>query len=151
LEISIKNDQNDLEINSKSVVEVVKNVLALENAQCDLVTIHFVNKQRISDLHQDFFNDPTSTDCITFPMDAANSAFPCILGEVFVCPLVAKEYILENHLKDPCIYKEVTLYVVHGILHLLGYLDDHENIAQMREKEAIHMENLVKKSSRIHP
>lgn len=151
MEVLIVDEQDDLKIDGNSVVEVVKNALKLEKAQCDFVTIHFVNKNYISKLHQVFFNDPSPTDCITLPVDEANSPSPCVLGEVFVCPLVAKEYISENPQEDSCVYRETTLYVVHGVLHLLGYLDDPENCALMREKEKLHMDNLTKKLSIIRP
>lgn len=46
--------------------------------------------------------------------------------------------------------QELALYIVHGILHLLGY-DDHsdKDRAQMRKKEEVVLKNLGKRISGI--
>lgn len=71
-----------------------------------------MSKKRICVLHEQFFQDPTPTDCITFPSDEE-----ACLGEIFICPKVAEEYDPRHPLR------ETTLYIIHGILHLLGYTD----------------------------
>ena len=53
------------------------------------------------------------------------------MGEVFICPEIALEYA-EAHRLDP--YEEATRYLVHGILHLLGY-DDREGPDRRRMKK----------------
>lgn len=40
-----------------------------------------------------------------------------LLGEIFICPQIAIEY----DPKHP--HLETTLYIIHGILHLLGFND----------------------------
>ena len=88
--------------------------------------LHFVSKAEISEIHGNFFNDPTPTDCITFPFREAE-----LLGEIFVCPKVAMEYSSENA------YAETTLYIIHAILHLIGYDDiDEKDEILMRKAEA---------------
>lgn len=109
------------------------------------ISLHFVSKERITELHGEFFNDPTPTDCITFPFDPNGSANPGdILGEVFICPQVAIEYTEENG-GDP--YQETTLYLIHGLLHLLGY-DDIEEATRlhMRQAEKRCLHHLSKKN-----
>lgn len=70
-------------------------------------------------------------------MDAIQEANFCYLGDVFVCPRQAIFYADENGL-DP--YRETTLYIVHGLLHLLGYDDIEESDAKlMRRKELKHL------------
>lgn len=56
-----------------------------------------------------------------------------VLGEVFVCPAIAKEYANAHQLD---FQSEVELYVVHGLLHLIGFddLKDKER-TQMRKEE----------------
>jgi probable rRNA maturation factor len=110
-----------------SVRKLVRSVLELEDVECEEVSIYFVTQRRICDLHKQFFNDPTPTDCISFPIDSE------ILGEVFICPKTAICY--STPLKqDP--YDEVALYIIHGILHLIGYEDIDPNARRaMRKKE----------------
>lgn len=110
-------------------------LLAYLKVKSDEVIIHLVSKPQICKLHADFFNDPSPTDCISFPMDnELGKEGYRVLGEIFVCPAVALEYA-EEHGKDPM--DELKLYLVHGILHLLGYDDIKPKDRQkMRRMEA---------------
>ena len=127
LAIHLSNRQKDIKLSLKAVRTLVRAVLAFEKVSCQEISVYFVTQKRISDLHQEFFNDPTPTDCITFPIDDET------LGEIFVCPKAAIEYC-EKQGGDP--HTETALYIVHGILHLLGY-DDLEPAKRrtMRKKE----------------
>ena len=63
---------------------LVCQVIAGEGQECDEVNIYFVDTQAISQLHKDFFNDPSPTDCIYFPIDDTIGLIPYrLLGEVF--------------------------------------------------------------------
>lgn len=78
---------------------------------CDELSVYFVSEKKICALHKKYFDDPTPTDCITFPIDAS------YLGDLFISPAAALRYDPEKP------YRETTLYLVHGLLHLLGYDD----------------------------
>jgi probable rRNA maturation factor len=63
-----------------------------------------------------------------------------ILGEVFICPAVGIEYVDKQ---GGNYYNEITLYIVHGLLHLLGYDDmDSKARSRMRSAERYHLEHL---------
>ncbi len=112
-----------------------------EGQRCDEVGVYLVDTSTICDLHEQFFQDPSPTDTISLPMDDEDAAYR-VLGEVFVCPETACKYVTENG-GDP--YIETTLYIVHSLLHLMGYDDiDDVDRAKMREAEARHMEHLVR-------
>lgn len=141
MNICVFDHQDTLLISPIQIQAVVKHVLLLENTTCHEVSIHLVDTPTICQLHEDYFDDPTTTDCISFPIDDASSAFR-VLGEVFVCPETAQVYATAHH-SDP--YHEATLYVVHGLLHLLGYDDiEPEDEQVMRAAETKHMEALRK-------
>ena len=112
--ICVTNSQKDLSLSAPTVRKVVRKLLAHLKVRCDEIDIHFVTKNAIAKLHEEHFDDPTPTDTISFPLDETH------LGIVFVCPAVAKEYAAAHNL-DPT--AETTLYLIHGILHLLGYDD----------------------------
>ncbi len=141
--VHIFNQQTDLPLDENQVRNLVKKVLEQERQTCDEVSLYFVSIDEISQLHQKFFNDPSPTDCISFPLDQDEESDSYqILGEVFVCPAMAIEYAQANHL-DP--YEETTLYVIHGLLHLMGYDDIEESeIKQMRHAEAKHLKQIKK-------
>lgn len=145
MKVLVSNQQKNLSLNKVSVRSVVKEVLKTEEFSTDEVAVYFVTTQEICRLHQQFFNDPSPTDCISFPLDDAedqDSGYH-LLGEVFVCPQTAIEYT-QAHSGD--IYSETTLYLVHGLLHLIGYDDiEEKERKKMRAAEAKHMENLFNK------
>ena len=70
----------------------------------------------------------------------------CFLGEVFVSAQTAKRYGLTHKISP---YLEVALYLVHGLLHLIGYDDiSKKDRLIMRKKEKSCM-NLLKKEQLI--
>src|ERR1700722_17053191 len=96
--------------------KVISFLLKELKVSTDEVSFYFVSKRKICQLHKEFFNDPTSTDCITFPLDSPDeekSAYH-VLGEAFICPLTALTYA-KLHKIDP--YEELYRYVIHCILH----------------------------------
>ncbi len=134
--IAIDNRQTDLPLNGEGAVAIARSVLTLEGKAPDEVGVHFVDADEIRRLHQEYFSDPSLTDCISLPVDEQ------LLGDVFVCPKTALLYTTQ-HGGDP--YWETTLYLVHGLLHLLGYDDkEEEAVAKMRKAEERHMEALKK-------
>lgn len=135
--MKIFNAQKDLALSIKGARSIVNAVLSLEKASHEDGSVYFVDQKKISALHAEFFSDPSPTDCISFPMDQEH------LGEIFVCPRTAIEYVAK---KGGDVYEEVALYLIHGILHCLGY-DDLEPAAKriMRKKEKrsmAHIKNL---------
>lgn len=140
MKILISNEQDDLAIPALFFEKMVALLIESEAVRCDEIHLNFVDEKTITQLHADYFDDPTPTDCITFPIDDANAPYR-LLGEVVVCPLTALKYT-ELHGGD--VQEELMLYVIHGLLHLLGYDDiEEEDREAMRQAEA-KMMNLVK-------
>ena len=134
--ISIYNSQKDLKISKKQTRLLVCSVLSFLKIFPQEMALYFVSKKKISELHLQFFSDPSPTDCMTFPLDEN------FLGEVFICPQVAIEYAEQRGL-DP--YEETSLYIIHGLLHLIGYTDlEKKEREKMRKKEKSCMRHLKK-------
>lgn len=135
--ITIYDEQDDLPLSHVSVENVARFLLEKHFVvPCEEWIVHFVSLEKIATLHAEFFDDPTETDCITFPIDADENN-PQILGEVFICPAFALRYCEQNG-GDP--YEETTLYLIHTLLHLLGYNDIEpieENEMRKEEKQAL--------------
>jgi probable rRNA maturation factor len=137
------NTQRRYSINDQAVAALVEEIITAEGRSCDEVAIHFVGTTKISRLHAEYFDDPTVTDCISFPMDSDNSTGYQVLGEVFVCPEIAARYVARHGGE---LHVEISLYIAHGILHLLGYddIDDADRLV-MRQREQFHIDNLTAK------
>ena len=149
MNIHICNEQDSLKLSKVRVRKIIAEVLSFKEEPCDEISVHFVDTITISQLHKDYFDDPTTTDCISFPMDDADEPGYRLLGELFVCPKTAIDYC-KKHGGDP--YLETTLYIVHGVLHLIGY-DDLEPAAKrvMRREEKKVMNHLEKKNIFLNP
>jgi probable rRNA maturation factor len=138
--VHIFNEQEDLKIPLDRLESIIKEVLKKEQRNCDEVSIYFVDTQVIRQLHLDYFNDDSTTDCISFPMDDEEASPYKILGEVFVCPQTAIDYA---HPRQLDAYEETILYTVHGLLHLMGYDDiEEDDYQKMKEAESRHMIHL---------
>lgn len=116
MKITITNLQNAYPIKRQRVREVVKAVLHREKADAELSVV-FVDKDEITRLNKKFLGHKGPTDVLSFPLET-NAKH--ITGEVIVCVPVAVEYAAEAKTE---VEGEIMLYVVHGILHLLGYDD----------------------------
>jgi len=141
VKIVIYNNQRDLPLSLPEIERLVSLVLKRLKATYDEVILHFVTKKKIGEIHKIYFNDPTPTDCISFPIDSPSSKVKGykILGEVFVCPKVALEYS-RLHQIDCC--EELGRYIIHGLLHLVGY----DDLAETQQKKMRQMENRLLKA-----
>ena len=117
------------------------------------MSVVFVSEDTIADLNERFLEGHGPTDVLAFPIDddalpggrqpdqggrgpgspAGESAPPIVLGDVLVCPAVARSQAeaVGRNLGD-----ELALLVVHGVLHLLNY--DHaepEETVKMQQRE----------------
>lgn len=93
------------------------------------LSIVFLTDPALAKIHADFMNDPTATDVITFEGDpmaelageicvSADTAMRFVEGPSPDGPRSAGRRTLQNNFAT-----ELTLYVVHGWLHLSGYDD----------------------------
>ncbi len=94
------------------------------------LSVVFLTDAALAQLHADFLDDPSITDVITFEGDAASG----FAGEICVSADAALRQISPQHASStrPLPQKllsafsaELTLYLVHGWLHLAGYDDLH--------------------------
>ena len=78
--------------------------------ELETVEISIIDDKQIAKVHGEFMDDPSPTDVITFDY-----------GEI----LVSAETALSNSEElQVSLENEVLLYIIHGMLHLGGYLDD---------------------------
>ena len=94
-----------------------------------LLTVLLVGAARSAELHGAHFADPTPTDVMTFPdggIDPGNGRLR--LGDLAVCVDVART---EATRRARPVADELTLYILHGVLHLLGH-DDHDDASRRR-------------------
>lgn len=93
------------------------------------LSVAIVDDATMSRLHGEHLDDPTTTDVLSFDLRdepwvgrPAAGAAPAVDGELVLCLDEARRRAAERgHSAD----RELLLYAVHGLLHLLGH-DDHD-------------------------
>ena len=93
--------------------------------------IHLVGAKEMAKLNEQFLQHEGSTDVITFDYRERKNSGP-VLGEIFIC--------VDDAIKQAKEFRttwqsEVVRYVVHGILHLLGYDDLKPHLRREMKRE----------------
>jgi probable rRNA maturation factor len=99
------------------------------------VSLLLTDDEEIAALHQKFLSNPAPTDVISFEMD--NGAELVVSVET-----ATRVAVREGHAIDA----EVALYIVHGILHTVGF-DDVEDDDRRRMRDA---ERAIMKRLKLH-
>jgi probable rRNA maturation factor len=122
MNIVIANRQRTRPVNARRLKFILSALFdELEIATGDL-GINLVGEREMTLVNETFLKHEGSTDVITF--DHADGAAPgrraALHGELFVC---VDEAVVQARRFHTRWQAEVVRYIVHGILHLLGYDD----------------------------
>jgi probable rRNA maturation factor len=117
-EIEVANNVDWLSFDEKdiSLLYKVLDEFGTYAVERGILSIAFLSESNMCDIHKKFLNDSSSTDVMAFP---GNGEFG-YAGEICVSPEYARRAC--NEFQTTLRY-ELTLYLVHGYLHLSG-LDD---------------------------
>jgi len=128
--------------------ELASETLTHEGVGHGRLDLMFVTEHVISGLNQDHMGKQGPTDVLAFPLDGPEvfdgnvgpgleTDLPVHLGDVVVCPSVAER---QAPVHAGTFDAEMSLLVIHGVLHVLGY--DHVEQAEtemMRKQERWHL------------
>lgn len=137
MKLNIINLQKLHFIDKNRVKKLISSILKVEkkNAELNLV---FTDNKKIKKINKTFLGHNFATDVISFAYNNA-SLENNISGEI----IISVEMAIKLAQKLKCtIEGEMALYLVHGLLHLLGYNDKLKKDARkmhQREKELLSM------------
>jgi probable rRNA maturation factor len=136
--ITIASPQEILPIDRGHMRQVVRAVLDEEGIADYEISLAFVDNPTIHRLNRQFLDHDAPTDVLSFPLSERGSAR--LSGELVLGIEVAQE---QARSLDHEVQAELTLYVIHGLLHLCGY-DDHtsQDARAMRQREKHHLKKL---------
>jgi len=130
-----------LPFSRKAAAERAAKVLAKLKGDRSKISIVFVDDSRIRKLNSKYRKIDSPTDVLAFPTGGGRGCRPKqdLLGDIVISVETAKKNAryFGSDLK-----KELTLYMIHGILHLLGYDD---TTTASRKKMRLTEERLLKK------
>lgn len=134
MRIRVSNSQ-DVKISLPKVRRLIKYVLAREGIKKTNIEISvlLVDNNKIKEINKEYLGRIGATDVICFCMweGPFYKLHPELLGDVVISVEQAKKVALRLH-KDFKI--ELWLYLIHGLLHLLGYKDDTKNNSKKMHK-----------------
>ncbi len=118
--IYIINRQRKLKLDTEKIRELARTVLNSENVdESTGINIMFVRDPLIRKFNLEYFNKDSPTDVISFPdveIDKVNNS----AGDIIISVDRALEFSSENSIG---INEELSRYIIHGILHCLGFED----------------------------
>lgn len=129
ISIAIANQQQVLKLSAARLRQVVRKTLEAEEVADAEISIALVDDAAMHELNRRHLAHDYPTDVLSFELSAP--AAPCLEGELIISAETAVRQAEEFGWSPQ---DEVTLYLVHGLLHLCGY-DDH-GARQKREMRA---------------
>lgn len=132
--IQIKNLQKIKKINQAKIRQKTRKIFKILKVDGVYVSLVFCGNNFIRKINRRYLKRNRATDVICFPLK--DEFTPGFLGEIVIS--------VEEAAKNADIYKtsfdsELTLYIIHGVLHLLGWRDytKRERLKMERKQEEI--------------
>jgi len=116
--VLISSSQKALRVPRKKLTELAAFVARAEGRSLAQIDLAVVADRRIAALNRSYLGHAGSTDVLSF--DLSDSRTPGICGQLIVCGDLA---VREARRRGCSPQRELMLYVVHGLLHLMGYDD----------------------------
>jgi probable rRNA maturation factor len=141
--IEITDLQDYVLLDRKLILQAVRRVIKDEGKSAKSLSIVLTDNRHIRDLNRQFLGHDSMTDVISFPLedvDGATSGNSGINGEIIASAELAHQQA-QSSSADP--KAELMLYVIHGLLHLMGYDDRNPQAAKrMHQREDVLLEEL---------
>ncbi len=132
MQIEIADLQDSFDVDEDKVKEILENTLKAAGKDAELSVV-LVNDDKIRELNNSYLSEDTPTDVLSFELDDVDEeADGKINGEIIVSIQTAVNTAKKMGGDVEC---EIFLYLVHGLLHLMGYDDKDEKMADAMHKE----------------
>lgn len=144
IDIAITNRQEILSIDTDRLIDACQRIVAGDGQRAAAISLTVVDDDEMHELNRTHLDHDYPTDVLSFPLSDPGSP---LAGEVIVSAGTAKSNAQEygNHPEE-----ELLLYVVHGVLHLVGLNDKTTDDAkQMRHAEAYWLTELGIPENRV--
>ena len=133
MKIDIQNLQSVAKIDKKKVIECVDRVLNAMGEKDAELSLMLVNDMYIRNLNWKYRRSDSATDVLAFPMRDSRGLSGSVLGDVVISAETAQR---EAKKRKKDFQEELDLYLIHGVLHLLGYTDEKPRARKkMHDKE----------------
>lgn len=137
MKVAVRNLQKRIPVNPKRITKTVLKVLSIEGIKkSGEIAVCFVDDPKIRELNLKYLGKNNPTDVIAF--DIAGPQSP---EKICADIVISTDRAISNAkiFKTSPLY-ELYLYVIHGVLHILGYDDrtaKQRQLMQNKEKEIL--------------
>ena len=130
MEVKVENLQTKRRLNRTWIQATCQKILRIENVSSAQLNLIFVSRQRMQAFNKTYLGRSYATDVLAFNLSDDDDE---LIGDI----IISTDAVIQNA-KEFATNEadEIVLYIIHGILHLLGY-DDHKpkDKQQMRAAE----------------
>ena len=135
--VKIINEQEYCEVDFAGIKKVCRQILTDAGFSKGRLEILMADNERIHQMNRQFLEHDYATDVISFEMSRKR-------GNLEGCIAVSAEMATERCEEYRwSAVEELTLYIIHGTLHLVGYDDeDPDDEEEMREQETHYLKTL---------
>lgn len=102
----------------RDLAAVAAHVLRAEGVRDALLSVTLVSPRAIARLNARHLGHRGPTDVITFGLNATANPAPAVVGDIYICPVVARTHAKTFSVP---VRDELFRLVVHGTLHVLGW------------------------------
>ena len=132
--IEISNEQSHLPLSEERLRDAVQIVLEGESVARARISLAAVDDPTIRRLHREYLGEDEPTDVLSFLLEQGDGELE---GEVIASAQTARRAATRFGWAAE---DELLLYVIHGVLHLLGYRDaTSAEQAEMRRQERAYL------------
>jgi probable rRNA maturation factor len=147
-EIDISSSQNSLSIDVNALTRAIERALQIEQVASAVLSVSIVDNNAIHQINREHLQHDYPTDVISFQLDFAfeeeddaaddlasglRAAGAMIEGEIIASAQMASDMASAGQWTA---MNELTLYVIHGLLHICGYDDlSPQDKIMMRSRE----------------
>ena len=132
IKIEVANMQDELKVNPSHIKRVVKGVLKSEKVDNAEVSVALVDNERMAEINGRYRKRNHPTDVLAFPLEKDFDGKGTLLADIIASCEMANERARELSISPQT---EIMFYIVHGLLHILGY--DHATAKARRAMDKL--------------
>jgi probable rRNA maturation factor len=140
VKITIKNLQKKITLNPKRIkAAILKTLSSVKKRKSGEINVCFVDDKKIRALNLKFLRKDEATDVLTFDISQAPDK-----KNIFADIVISTDTALRNAgIFNTGSEYELTLYCIHGVLHILGYDDKNTSQRKAMHKKAVQILSLL--------
>ncbi|MBN1913527.1 MAG: rRNA maturation RNase YbeY [Candidatus Omnitrophica bacterium] len=133
MKVVIQNLRKKIPLSRQKIKRAVLEALASEGVEkTGQINVCFLSDKAIRKLNKRFFKLDTPTDVIAFDISAGG-----LSKELSADIAISVDTAISNsRIYKTSLSYEISLYIIHGVLHILGYDDKREKSRRLMQRKA---------------